>query len=88
VAIGATQRDVQRRVLRQTAGLGIAGAAMDLGLVGALGPLVRNMLQDVWIDAAVGAVPVALLIGVVLTAAWMPAPRAARNESTLALKAQ
>ena len=42
MAIGATQRDVQRMVLRQAAGLGIAGAAVGLGLAGAVRPLVRE----------------------------------------------
>lgn len=62
MAIGATQRDVQRMVLRQAAWLGIAGAALGLGLAGALRPLVRSMVQDVWIHPAVAAAPVALLL--------------------------
>jgi len=36
----------------------------------------------------VAAATAALLIGVVLMAAWLPARRAARIEPTLALKAQ
>jgi len=96
MAIGATQRDVQRMILRQAAGLGIAGAAVGLGLAVALQPLVSRMVPstglrtggDVSIDPAVAAATAGLLIGVVLMAAWLPARRAARIEPTLALKAQ
>ncbi len=88
MAIGATQRDVQRMILRQAAGLGIAGAAVGLGLAGAVRPLISRLVQDVWINPAVAAATAALLIGVVLMAAWLPARRAARIEPTLALQAQ
>ncbi len=96
MAIGATQRDVQLMILRQAAKLGIAGAAAGLGLAGAVRPLISGMVpstglragQDVWISPAGAAVTAALLIGVVLMAAWLPARRAARIEPTLALKAQ
>lgn len=96
MAIGATQRDVQRMILRQAAELGIAGAAVGLGLAGAVRPLISRMVpstglragQDVWINPAVAAATAALLIGVVLIAAWLPARRAARIEPTLALKGQ
>lgn len=88
MAIGATQRDVQWMILRQAAGLGIAGAVVGLGLAGAARPLISRMVQDVWINPAVAAATAALLIGVVLIAAWLPARRAARIEPTLALKAQ
>jgi len=96
MAIGATQRDVQLMILRQAAKLGIAGAAAGLALAGAVRPLISGMVpstglragQDVWISPAVAAATAALLIGVVLMAAWLPARRAARIEPTLALKAQ
>jgi putative ABC transport system permease protein len=120
LAIGATQRDVQRMILRQAAGLGIAGAAVGLGLAGAVRPLISAMVpstglragpstllragastglragastglsagQDVWINPAVVVATAALLIGVVLLAALLPARRAARIDPMLALKAQ
>jgi ABC-type antimicrobial peptide transport system permease subunit len=87
-AIGATRRDVQRMVLGQAAGLGIAGAAAGLGLAGAARPLVRSMVQEVWIDPRLAAATVVLLMGVVLLAAWLPARRAARIEPSLALKVE
>jgi putative ABC transport system permease protein len=88
MALGATQGDVQRMILRQAAGLGTAGAAAGLGLAGAMRPLISRMAQDVSIDPVVVAVTAALLVAVVLIAAWLPARRAARIEPTLALKAQ
>jgi ABC-type lipoprotein release transport system permease subunit len=59
-------------------------------------PLVSEMIastglrtgQDVWIDPAVVVATAALLIAVVMVAAWLPARRAARIEPTLALRAQ
>jgi putative ABC transport system permease protein len=96
MAIGATQRDVQQMILRQAATLGIAGAGAGLGLAWAVRPLISGMVpstgiragQDVSINPAAAAATAALLIGVVLMAAWLPARRAARIEPTLALKAQ
>jgi predicted permease len=88
MAIGATQRDVQRMVFRQAAGLGISGAAVGTGLGGAARLLLSRTVLDVSINPAVVAAAAALLIGVALMAAWLPARRAARIEPTLALKAQ
>ncbi len=88
MAIGASQRDVQLMILRQAAGLGIAGAMVGLGLAFAARPLISGLAQDVSIDPALAAATAALLIGVVLMAAWLPARRAARIEPTLALRAQ
>jgi ABC-type antimicrobial peptide transport system permease subunit len=88
MAIGATQRDVQRMVFRQAAGLGISGAVVGTGLGGAARLLLSRTVLDVSINPAVVAAAAALLIGVALMAAWLPARRAARIEPTLALKAQ
>ena len=46
------------------------------------------MMQEVRINPAVVAATVAILISVVLLAAWLPARRAARIEPTLALRGQ
>jgi putative ABC transport system permease protein len=88
MAIGATQSDVQRMILRQAAGLGIAGAAAGLVLAGIALPIVSSLVEDLWIAPAVAAATAAILIGIVLMAAWLPARRAARIEPTLALRAQ
>jgi putative ABC transport system permease protein len=88
MAIGATGRDVQHMVLRQAAALGLAGALTGLCLAAIARPLISKMAQDVWIDPAVVAATVAILISVVLLAAWLPARRAARIEPTLAFRGQ
>ena len=88
MAIGATQTDVQRMMLRQAARLGVAGAAVGLGLAGALRALLSGMVPDVGISPAVIAGTAGLLIAVVLMAAWVPARRASRIEPALALKGQ
>jgi predicted permease len=88
MAVGATQRDAQRMVLRQAVGLGATGAAVGLGLAVAGRPLVSSMVQDVSIHPGVLVAAASFLMGVVLLAAWLPARRAARIEPTLALKVQ
>jgi putative ABC transport system permease protein len=88
MAIGATRGDVRRMILRQAAGLGLAGAGAGLGLVGALRPLFSGMAPDARIDPVGAAATAAVLVGVVVVAAWLPSRRAARIEPTLALKAQ
>jgi predicted permease len=96
MAIGATQCDVQWMILRQAAGLGIAGAVLGLASAGMLRGLVSGMVpsiglgagQDVWIGPAAVAATAAFLMAIVLMAAWLPARRAARIEPTVALNAQ
>jgi predicted permease len=88
MAVGATQGEVQRMILSQAAGLGLAGAAFGLGVAVAARPLVSRMAQDLAVSPTVMVATAALLIGVVLMAAWLPARRAARIEPTLALRAQ
>jgi ABC-type antimicrobial peptide transport system permease subunit len=90
MAIGATERDVRRMILREAAGLGVAGALVGLGLAGAVRLLIPDagISRDVGINPAAVAATAALLIAVVLIAAWLPARRASRIEPTLALKIQ
>jgi putative ABC transport system permease protein len=86
MAIGATEGDVQRMILRQAAGLGIVGTLSGLCLVGVLSPIVTRTVQDIALKPTVAAATAVLLVVLVLTAAWVPARRAARIEPTLALK--
>ena len=88
MAIGATRRNVQQMILRQAVTLGIAGAAIGLALSGAAQSLIAGMVQEVAINPLVAIGTAALLIAVVLMAAWLPARRAAQIDPTLALKAQ
>ena len=88
MAIGATQGDVQRMIVRQAARLGIAGAVLGLFLGGLAWPLASSLVKEVRISPAVVAATAGFLLGVVLLAAWVPARRAAQIEPTLALKAE
>jgi hypothetical protein len=87
-AIGATQHDLLRMILREALGLGIAGATVGLGLTVAARPFVTRVAKDVAIDSLTMASTTALLLAVVLLAAWLPARRAARIEPTQVLRAQ
>jgi putative ABC transport system permease protein len=86
MAIGATHGEVHRMILGQAATLGISGSVIGL-LLGIAGrPLMRGLVQDASIDPVIVAATAALLIAVVLMAAWLPARRAARIDPSLALK--
>lgn len=86
MAIGATHRDVRRMILRQAIRIGAAGAAAGSVLSGVLLPMISRALQEVHVSPAIVVATAALLVGVVLSAALVPARRAARIEPTLALR--
>jgi putative ABC transport system permease protein len=86
MALGATEAGVRRMVLGQAARLGVVGAALGLVLAFAARPLLARLARDVRIDPALAAGAAALLVAVVLLAAWLPARRAARTPPTLALR--
>jgi predicted permease len=88
MAIGATQGDVQRMILRQAAALGLLGTLVGVGVTGAVLPLVSKVVPNVSVPPVMAAAATTLLFAVVVMAAWWPARRAARTEPTLALKAQ
>jgi predicted permease len=89
VALGAQGRDVSRMVLRRTLALSIPGVV--LGVFGALA--VTRVLERLLFGvkpndpATLGAVA-ALLAAVALTAALIPARRAARVDPMIALRAE
>lgn len=86
MAIGASQADVQRMILRQATMLGLLGIAVGVGLTGAGVPFVSRMVPDLAIPTLMAALATTLLFIVVLMAAWWPARRAAKTEPTVALK--
>jgi predicted permease len=88
MAMGATQRDVHRMILREAIGLGLTGAAVGMCFAVASRSLVARMVLDSGVDPGVAAATAAIVTGVVLMAAWLPARRAARIEPTLALKGE
>ena len=88
IAIGATQGQVRRLILVQAVKLGFSGAALGLVIAGLSWPILSTMVKDVGISAAVVVATSALLVAVVLLAAWLPARRAAGVDPTLALRGQ
>lgn len=89
VALGATRRDIVRLVVREGAGLAVAGIA--IGLVGALA-LTRTLTGLLYrteaTDAATFAATAVLLAGVALAASYLPARRAARVDPTEAMRSE
>jgi len=87
MAIGASERDVQRLVLGQAARLGVVGASIGLGAALAARPLVSRMAHEAALDPVTAAATTAVLLAVATAAGWLPARRAARTDPTLALRA-
>jgi putative ABC transport system permease protein len=87
MALGAQQRDVVRRVLRQ--GLFLAGLGIVLGAVASFG-LTRQMatlLHEVSpTDPATFAAVVVILAAVALLGSWLPARRAAAVDPIVAMR--
>jgi predicted permease len=88
LAIGATGRDVRRMILRQAAGLGLTGVAAGFCLAATARAFVSRLVPAATIHPAIVLATAALLVAIVLIAAWLPARRAARIDPTLALRAQ
>ncbi len=88
MAIGASARDVHLMILRQAATFGTSGAIVGVGLTGAARQLVAGIVPDVSIEPTIIIATSALLMAVVLFAAWLPARRAARIDPTVALRTQ
>jgi predicted permease len=88
MAIGATERDIYRMILRQAALLGLAGAALGGCLAAIAQPLVSRLAQDVSIPLRSAIMTTGLLLVLVTLAAWLPARRAARIPPTLALRGE
>jgi putative ABC transport system permease protein len=87
MALGASQADVMRMVLRQ--GLVLAGAGLALGLAGAAAGnrLLSGMLFEVKPGDPLTYVGVTVLLAAVaLAATWIPARRATRVDPLTALR--
>ena len=88
MALGATERDIHRMILREAALLGLGGIALGGCFAAAAHPLTARFAQDVSIPLK-SAIPVTgILFGLVTLAAWWPARRAARLAPTRALRAE
>jgi putative ABC transport system permease protein len=88
MAIGASEGDIHRMILRQAALLGLAGAALGGCLAAIAQPLVSRLAQDVSIPLRSAITTTAVLLVLVTLAAWLPARRAARIPPTLALRGE
>ena len=89
IALGANRQTVLWLVLREVAFITIAGIALAIPAVLALGGVVRSQLfgvsaADPWTLALASSV----LAVVALVAGWLPARRAARVQPLLALRAE
>ena len=82
MALGASAGRLQGQVLGQAARLGAAGAAVGLVLAAGVGVLLRSLLVGVASSTCPSAVAAALLFLAVLAgASWVPARRAATDQS-------
>lgn len=88
MAIGATEREIRRMILRQAGLLGLAGALLGGCLAALARPLVSRLAQDVSIPLPSAIATTGLLLVLLILAAWPPARRAARIPPTLALKGE
>ncbi len=87
LALGAERRQVRGMVLREAVWLAALGVVIGLGVALGLSQLVKSMLYGLKpADPASFAAAGCLLLAVALTAAWIPAMRAARVEPMEALR--
>jgi len=87
MALGAGPGQVARLVLRRGVALALAGVA--IGLAGSLASvrMLKSLLYGVSpADPAAFAAAAILMVGVALTASWLPARRATRLDPLLALR--
>ncbi|MPY90202.1 MAG: FtsX-like permease family protein [Luteitalea sp.] len=88
-AIGATAASIVGLVLREAVWLLVAGVLFGLAAAWALGRIVSSMLFGIEsTDPVSAAIAAVVLITVALVAAWIPAGRASRVDSTRALRYQ
>jgi putative ABC transport system permease protein len=73
--------------LPESARLGLAGVGAGLCLAATARLLVWRLVPAATINPAIALATAALLVAIVLIAAWLPARRAARIDPTLALRA-
>jgi putative ABC transport system permease protein len=89
LALGAAPGDLQRMVLRQSAGLTALGMAIGLAGAGMLARVASTLLVGVTpSDPATYSAVVATLLVVSLAAAYVPARRAMRIDPARALRAE
>ncbi|SPE27844.1 membrane hypothetical protein [Candidatus Sulfopaludibacter sp. SbA3] len=88
MAIGATERDIHRMILRQAALLALAGILLGGCFAAIVQRALSRFAQDASIHLPSAIATTALLLALVTLAAWLPARRAARISPTLALRGE
>jgi predicted permease len=88
MAIGATERDIHQMILRQAAFLGISGTLLGGCLAAIAHRFIGPLAQGISISISSAVINVALLVGLMTAAAWLPARRAARIPPAVALRAE
>ena len=89
MALGASDVQVRRMVLKQAGLLAAAGGAIGLVLAGLAGTLAQSLLIGVPpIDPVTFAGTALLFAAVLVTAAWTPARRAATTDPATALRSE
>jgi ABC-type antimicrobial peptide transport system permease subunit len=87
MALGALRRDVVGMVMREVAGLTLAGLGAGAALAVAAAQAARSLLFGLQPhDAATLALSAAVLAGAAALASYLPVARAARVEPTVALR--
>jgi predicted permease len=89
MALGATRQRILAMVLRQSSRPALLGLAVGLTLAMGVGQLVRSLLVGIGsIDPLAFGVATALLLAVLVVAAWAPARRASVMDPMRALRAE
>jgi predicted permease len=89
MALGATRQRVLSLVLRQSGRLALVGVVVGLALSAAVSRLLESLLVGIGsVDPLAFGAATAVLVGVLLFAAWTPAHRASRMDPMRALRAE
>jgi putative ABC transport system permease protein len=86
MAIGATEHDIRRMILREALVLAATGAAFALGLAAIVQPVLSSRVPEASLPVLWATAAIALLFGLVSLAAWLPARRAAHVTPMVALR--
>lgn len=89
IALGAGRACVARQFLRGGLAVGIVGATVGLAFTKAAAGVMKSLVFGAAVDEPVAfAVSAAVLLGVAMAAAWIPARRAARVDAMTALRSE
>ncbi len=88
MAVGATEGDIHRMILRQAALPGLAGVAVGICCAWIAKPLLSSLAREVGIGVRPAILTAGSLFALMMLTAWMPARRAARISPTAALRGE